>query len=66
VVLGSFCYGYSGMSRDFDSGIDLIASGKVPAAGLVTHCFPLTDVRNAFEAALDKGSPFIKVMLCRA
>jgi len=65
-VIGSFCYGYSGTRRDFESSIELIASGKVAVASLVTHRFPLTEIERAFTTALDKRSQSIKVALCAA
>ena len=61
VVTGSFCYGYSGMTTDFEAAIDLIASGKIEAAKLVTHRFPLQDIGQAFKTAADKTSGAVKV-----
>ena len=63
-VRGSFCYGFSGMKRDFASSIDLIASRRVNAGSLVTHRFELVDIEKAFAAALDKRSGSIKVEIC--
>lgn len=65
-VRGSFCYGFSGMKRDFASSIDLIASRRVNAGSLVTHRFDLVDIEKAFAAALDKRSGSIKVEICGA
>jgi 2-desacetyl-2-hydroxyethyl bacteriochlorophyllide A dehydrogenase len=62
-IMGSFCYGFSGMKRDFQWSIDLIASKKVQAQGLVTHRFPLDRIAAAFEAAADKGTRSIKVQI---
>ncbi len=62
---GSFCYGYNGMKRDFDSSIDLIASGRVAVRGLITHRFGLGEITRAFQTALDKGSRSIKVEICQ-
>ncbi len=64
-VRGSFCYGYSGMKRDFQSSIDMIASGRVPVRELITHRFGLAEITRAFETALDKGSRSIKVEICQ-
>ena len=61
VVTGSFCYGYSGMVTDFQAAINLIASGEIEAAQLVTHRFPLADVADAFQTAADKRSGAVKV-----
>lgn len=62
-VAGSFCYGYSGLRRDFDWSIDLIQSGKVPVKRLITHTFPLSEIRKAFETAADKETGSIKVQV---
>jgi 2-desacetyl-2-hydroxyethyl bacteriochlorophyllide A dehydrogenase len=64
-VLGSFCYGYSGMRRDFDSSIELIASRKVLVRELITHRFGLAAIATAFETALDKNSRSVKVEICQ-
>ena len=63
IVTGSNCYGYSGMTTDFQAAIDLIASGKVAVTQLVTHRFPFTDIAQAFAIAADKRSNAIKVHL---
>ncbi len=60
-VVGSNCYGYSGMSNDFERAIELIASGKVAATKIVTHRFPLDEIAHAFEIAADKESGSVKV-----
>jgi L-iditol 2-dehydrogenase len=64
-IFGSFCYGYSGMKKDFDSSIELIASHRVAVQGLITHRFPLAEIGRAFETALDKDSQSIKVEICQ-
>ena len=61
VVTGSNCYGFSGTTTDFQAAIDLILSGRVDAAQLVTHRFPLSDIATAFNVAADKQSGSIKV-----
>lgn len=60
-VVGSNCYGYSGMTNDFERAIELIASGKIDATRIVTHRFPLDDIVHAFEIAADKESGSVKV-----
>lgn len=64
-IIGSNCYGYSGIRRDFDAAIDLISSGRVNASRLVTHRLPLEDAAEAFKIAADKNSGSIKVHLCQ-
>jgi 2-desacetyl-2-hydroxyethyl bacteriochlorophyllide A dehydrogenase len=61
IVTGSNCYGYSGLTTDFQAAIDLIASGKVKPTQIVTHRFPLDEITQAFAVAADKGSGAIKV-----
>ena len=55
---GTLCYGVDaaapGRPHAFDEAVDLIASGRVAAAPLVTHVFPIGRVREAIGVALDK------------
>lgn len=60
-VLGSLMYGEHEGQSEFASGVDVLERHADVLAGLVTHEFPLAQVRNAFECALDKGSASIKV-----
>lgn len=64
-VIGSNCYGFTGMDTDFDAAIELISSGRVDATKLVTHRYPLEDVVEAFRVSADKRSGAIKVHLCQ-
>ena len=54
-LLGSSCYAYSGLKKDFECSIDLIHSGRVPVERLITHRFALADIAKAFEVAADKN-----------
>lgn len=63
IVTGSNCYGYSGMTTDFQAAIDLIATGKVAATQIVTHRFPFAQISEAFKVAADKQSGSVKVHL---
>jgi threonine dehydrogenase-like Zn-dependent dehydrogenase len=40
--------------RTYDKAVELLARGDYPCRGLVSHLFPLTDYRRAFETAFDK------------
>ena len=62
-VIGSNCYGATGGVRDFQHSLDLVASGKVDLSPLITHRFALDDMQRAFEAAADKSTGAIKVMI---
>ena len=64
-VLGSQCYGYSGMKTDFEASIELIASGRVDVTSIVTHRFPLDEITEAFRVAADKNSGSVKVHICQ-
>ena len=62
-ITSSMCYGYSGMRKDYEWSIELIASGKVPIERLVTHRFALAEIQQAFAAATDKSSGAVKVVV---
>jgi threonine dehydrogenase-like Zn-dependent dehydrogenase len=62
-MVGSSCYAYSGLKRDFEWSMDLILSGRVPAHRLITHRFPIVDIQKAFEVASDKKMKSIKVQI---
>jgi 2-desacetyl-2-hydroxyethyl bacteriochlorophyllide A dehydrogenase len=62
-VIGSMCYGYSGMQKDFEAVIKLVAQKKINALPLITHRFPLSEISQAFHTAADKTSGSIKVLI---
>ncbi len=62
-VMGSMCYGYSGMQKDFTAVIDLVAKNQINALPLITHRFPLSEISQAFHTAADKASGSIKVLI---
>ena len=62
-VVGSMCYGYSGMQKDFSAVIELVARKQINALPLITHRFPLTEIDQAFRTAVDKASGSIKVLI---
>jgi 2-desacetyl-2-hydroxyethyl bacteriochlorophyllide A dehydrogenase len=62
-VTGSSCYGYSGTKRDFEWSMDLILSDRIPVKKLITHKFPLSNIKEAFETSADKNSGSIKVLV---
>ena len=46
--------------------LELLASGKLPAAKLITHRFDLKDINAAFETAQDKagtGAVFVAISI---
>jgi len=42
-------------AREFRLALDLLASGQVDSAGLITHRFPLCEIAEAFATAEDKS-----------
>jgi 2-desacetyl-2-hydroxyethyl bacteriochlorophyllide A dehydrogenase len=61
IITGSNCYGFSQMQTDFQAAIDLIAEGRIPLTKLVTHRYPLTEIKEAFRVAADKSCGAVKV-----
>ena len=57
-VSGSAMYSYGTWQgqrvRTYQLAVDLLARGDYPAKGLVSHIFPLSDYRKAFQVAFDK------------
>ena len=55
---GSALYAYGTWQgqrvRTYQLAVDLLARGGYPVQGLVTHVFPLSDYRKAFQVAFDK------------
>jgi threonine dehydrogenase-like Zn-dependent dehydrogenase len=67
-VTGINCHGqehFGGVSRtSFDWAIDLIAHGKVQTAPLISHRFPLRDLRRAIDSMTQKRrEPTFKIVL---
>ena len=56
----SFCFVYD--KSDFEMSIDMLAQGRIPTSGLVTHTVGFDGFPQAFEA-LKKPSDQIKVLL---
>ncbi len=57
-VSGSAMYAYGTHQgqrvRTYQLAVDLLARGDYPAQGLVSHIFPLSAYREAFQVAFDK------------
>uniref|UniRef100_A0A7C3Z0P2 Alcohol dehydrogenase n=1 Tax=Desulfobacca acetoxidans TaxID=60893 RepID=A0A7C3Z0P2_9BACT len=57
-VTGSSMYAYGNFRgkrvRTYQLALDLLAGKDFPAAGLLTHTFPLQQYREVFQTALDK------------
>ncbi len=53
-IISSSCYSTWGYKREYQIGMDLLASGQVNHRDLITHRFPIEDWQQAFEAAIHK------------
>ena len=66
-AVGAFCHavdaGPDGERHSFDVALDLLAAGALPPEQVVTHEYALDDLRAACEAAYDKSTGAIKVLL---
>jgi threonine dehydrogenase-like Zn-dependent dehydrogenase len=62
-VISSFMYGTNGPVRDFDVAAMLLARRPEIGRALITHRFPLAEVKQAFVAARDRKAGAIKVVL---
>lgn len=62
-VIFSLCYGIADGRHEFETAIDLIASGAADLKPMVTHTYPLTEMPQALATAYDKSTGSIKVQL---
>ena len=63
-ITWSNSYSISGRQSEFEAAMSLLASGRVVATPLITHRYPLSDIKEAFEVANDKHkSHAIKVIV---
>ena len=62
-VVNSYTYAASSSGRDFDIAAALLSRNPQVARALITHRFPLAEVKQAFMAAGDRKAGAIKVIL---
>jgi threonine dehydrogenase-like Zn-dependent dehydrogenase len=62
-IVSSFMYASNGPVRDFDVAAMLLSRHPEIAGALITHRFPLAEVKQAFAVARDRKAGAIKVVL---
>ncbi len=59
----SVLFSYGAAPRDMAEALDLIATGRVPVDDLVTHRFPLSRIREAFELFDNACDTSLKIII---
>jgi threonine dehydrogenase-like Zn-dependent dehydrogenase len=62
-IVSSFMYAANGTVRDFDIAAALLSRHPEVAKALISHRFPLAEVKQAFAIARDRKAGAIKVVL---
>ena len=59
------CDAYAAMygKRDYEVAMEILLSGQVDFDSIVTHRFPLAQVKDAFEASTNRSSGAVKVLI---
>ncbi|MBM3237759.1 zinc-binding dehydrogenase [Candidatus Poribacteria bacterium] len=59
------CDAYAAMDgkRDYEISIEALLSGKVKLDAIITHRFPLAQIKDAFEAATNRAEGAVKVLV---
>ena len=55
--------GSQGYCWDFQTGIELLAKGRVDLQGLITHEYPLEQIQSAFDTLMDRDNQAMKVVV---
>jgi threonine dehydrogenase-like Zn-dependent dehydrogenase len=63
-LVGAWGHCVDGTGHSIDRALEVLAAGALPFTTVLTHQFPLVDLREAVTTALDrKGTGAIKVTL---
>ena len=63
-IIFSYSYSTWNYHTEYEIALDLLSKGKLDAKSLITHRFPIDNIREAFYTALDKKeSKALKVMI---
>ena len=63
VMFGCDAYAAMDGKRDYEVSTDILLSGETEFDSIVTHRFPLTRVKDAFEAAASRADGSVKVLV---
>ena len=55
-VTWAFCYGRRDGEKEFQIALNLMGAGKLDPVPLITHCFPLNEIREAFAVAAGRDT----------
>ena len=55
--------GSQGYCWDFQTGVELLASGQVDLRGLITHEYALEQIQSAFDTLMDRDNRAMKVVV---
>jgi threonine dehydrogenase-like Zn-dependent dehydrogenase len=55
--------GSQGYCWDFQTGVELLAQGRVDLRGLITHEYPLEKIQTAFDTLMDRNNQAMKVVV---
>jgi L-idonate 5-dehydrogenase len=58
-------YGVVGGRHDFEIGVEILTTPGLPVPELITHRFPLSDIRVAFATAASKTDGVVRVVVGR-
>ncbi len=62
-IFSANSYSFTGIRRDYQIALDLLASGQTTHDFMVTHRFPLTEYEKAINTAFDKkGTRCLRAM----